>query len=349
MTLNQRRPLSQTPRIEPTQTHSPNLSCDPESLTSKADPTQTRSMKSSCEPEFQTITLSLIEESDRFRLRYPPYPGVDELAAQIKRDGQHTPLFVRPQGDHYELISGYCRRAALAQLGRPTALCRIYHDISDEAAYALAVSENQGRNNLSALEQADICAKFIREGKTAQQIAIHMGWSDDRTVRSYARFSREAPQRLREALQRRELSFTMAEAILEARLGQLDEALQADLLRRIVDNGMSTKEAKSYIARALGRPLVGSAPVDEARPRRPFLRDFKKGAFEIAVRIDPDNASDLDARIAAQEEALRRSKKLRRELARAACAAPSAEPPPEAPLSNVEMTPPTSRTPTSEA
>jgi ParB-like chromosome segregation protein Spo0J len=63
------------------------------------------------------VSLSLIRESDRLRLRQPPYPRIEELAAQIKEHGQTTPMFVRPLHGLYELISGYRRRAALEKLG----------------------------------------------------------------------------------------------------------------------------------------------------------------------------------------------------------------------------------------
>src|SRR5687768_10892157 len=92
--------------------------------------------------EIKEVLLSLIQESDRLRLRQRPYAGVDELAADIRARGQTTPLFVMPLGDGcYELISGYRRRAALELLKAQTALVRIYRRLDSEQAYDLAISE----------------------------------------------------------------------------------------------------------------------------------------------------------------------------------------------------------------
>jgi ParB family chromosome partitioning protein len=85
------------------------------------------------------VSLSLIRESDRLRLRQPSYPRIEELAAQIKEHGQTTPMFVRLlHGGLYELISGYRRRAALEKLGISTALVRVF-DVDETEAYSLAI------------------------------------------------------------------------------------------------------------------------------------------------------------------------------------------------------------------
>lgn len=71
-----------------------------------------------------------------------PIRGVARLAANIKRFGQLTPLVVRPVGDHFELVSGYRRMAALGAAGFTHASVRVVADLDDATAAALYVAEN---------------------------------------------------------------------------------------------------------------------------------------------------------------------------------------------------------------
>src|SRR5688572_9694181 len=85
------------------------------------------------------IPLALIKESDRFRLREPPYEDIDALAASIEAQGQLTPIGVQPLADgNHPLIFGYRRVAAMRQLGRETVAAKVF-DLDDQQAYLLAV------------------------------------------------------------------------------------------------------------------------------------------------------------------------------------------------------------------
>jgi hypothetical protein len=71
-------------------------------------------LPTSSESETLRAPLSQIKESDRLRLRKPPFDGIEDLAQKIKRDGQSTAMFVRQlKPGEYELISGYRRERLL--------------------------------------------------------------------------------------------------------------------------------------------------------------------------------------------------------------------------------------------
>ena len=130
------------------------------------------------------VPLTDIQESDRLRLRHRPYPGIEDFAQQIRIHGQTTSLFERHETPHvFTLTSGYRRKAALGTLRTATALVRIFK-LDDEAAYDLALSENQHRDALSELERADICLRLSEAGKTQAEIADRMGWSAELHVRA---------------------------------------------------------------------------------------------------------------------------------------------------------------------
>jgi ParB/RepB/Spo0J family partition protein len=264
--------------------------------------------------EIRDIVLALIEEADVFRLRIPPYPGVESLAEKIRRAGQSTPLFVRPREDRFELISGYKRRAALELIGAPTALCRIYRDISDEAAYDIAIEENQERDNLSDLERADICVRLTKEGKTANEIAARMRWKSRRYVQDHLRLAREASAALRDALQTRKIRLHHALELIEAKTVDLGEEVERETLKTIFESGMSVRQTRVYLAR-LRRTVSGGSelapPAIEDRPT--YLKEYA-GGFAINARIDlARGAFDFDGVEASLDLARRRLRQLRKQ------------------------------------
>jgi ParB/RepB/Spo0J family partition protein len=264
--------------------------------------------------DIDEVRVALIYESDQLRLRRPPYPGISELAANLREKGQNTPLFVRPQGGGYELISGYRRLAALGFINAPTALCRIYRNLSDSAAYDLAVSENQDRNNLTDLERADICLRLQQGGKTAEQIAQRMGWTDRRQVFRHLRLLKEGSPVLRASLQDRKITFSIAALLLEAKSADLGDGVEEELIQSIAESEMSLREVQGYLRRL--RKSASSTVSDGARgaPPQPRIRELKNGAFSVNVLVEPRTIESLDEALESLEAALKRGRQLRRRL-----------------------------------
>lgn len=263
--------------------------------------------------EIQQIPVSLIDESDALRLRQAPYPEIDKLAEELQRFGQTTPLFVRPKGDRFELISGYRRLAALNKLQAPTALCRIYRTLDDSRAYDLAISENQDRESLTDIERADICLRLQKDGRTAEEIALRMGWNGERQVFRHLKLAREASPALRLRLQARQVNASVAFALLEEGLGELGDNVQSELLRTVVENEMSVRDARACLARTKSaqNPRPDSSPKNSETI---FLQEYKNGSFAITAKIDPKKPEHLDKAIASLETALKRARLLKRKL-----------------------------------
>lgn len=102
------------------------------------------------------VELEKIDEPELFSMRDIKASNITELAENIKNMGRLVnPLFLRPskkQG-RYELVCGHRRLKALRQLKWKNAPCRI-QCLSDDDAFALAISENIGRSDPSPLEEA---------------------------------------------------------------------------------------------------------------------------------------------------------------------------------------------------
>ncbi len=257
--------------------------------------------------EIKTIPLGLIVDSDALRLRLPPYPGIEELAESIRLRGQCSPMFTQPKGDGtHELISGYCRFAALKLLNAEHAIVRVFRNLTSQEAYELAVSENQDRNNLSELERASICLNLQKSGRTTKQIAEKMEWDGERSVFRYLRVAKEATTPLREALQKRQISMSLATVFLDDAVS-LPEEVQRQALAAAAEHEMSAAEFKRYLRRASGSDTALT------KPKAP-IRKLKDGGFALNTRVpaDPDS---IDRSIELLEAALKDARRLKKTLA----------------------------------
>lgn len=262
--------------------------------------------------EFRSVPVAEIHEHDYFRLREPPYPGVDTLAGDIKERGQTTPLFVRPRQDGgYDLIAGYRRRAALEKAGVLTALVRVYERLAtdDDAALDLAVSENRDREDVSDWERADLAQRLQSKGRTYEQIAASLHLSDVQ-VKRLLRIAKNASEPLRTALQQRQITFALATKFLELGLEQKPEEEQRELLAEVVEQDFSVREFTRLVSRR--KPRRESNGGEEKAPS--LVRQAKNGTIAVSLRIAPnDEVEAIDERIAALQQALKLARKLKKQ------------------------------------
>jgi ParB family chromosome partitioning protein len=110
---------------------------------------------------------------------YFEFGDVDVLAEDIKRNGQITPVFVRPLKDNdkfkYEVIAG--SRRLKACLGADIMMKVIITDVSDIEAATIQIKENE-RLALSEYSRGMSFAKLKEDGKlTQEQLAEIVGCS----------------------------------------------------------------------------------------------------------------------------------------------------------------------------
>lgn len=273
------------------------------------------------------VPITLIRESEKLRLRDEPYPQIDQLAADIEKHGQTTPMFVRAfwqEPDYYELIAGNRRFRALLKLGATTALVRVF-DLDDEAAYDLALSENQYRGALTEIERARACLRLADSGKTQAEIAERMGWSADRVVRRYLKLARDTTPPLSEKLQRRAISLRSALVFLTY-AKELPEDRQRQILDHVAKSDMSSKELETWLRQECTAGPEGPTAPPPARPRVPEepLKKLKHGGFVLrTLRLDVRQPSGVHRGIDVLRKALRRARRLEKRLAQAASDAPT--------------------------
>ena len=94
---------------------------------------------------------------------------VDDLAQDIKANGQDFPVVIRKLGEKLQLVCGFRRCTALRKIGRNTVIA-VVKELTDDEAYRLAWSENEARKSYTDLDRAHAVLKANRAGKTMTEL-----------------------------------------------------------------------------------------------------------------------------------------------------------------------------------
>ena len=220
--------------------------------------------------------------------------SLEELAASIRAQGLMQPILVRPVGDglgaeRYEIVAGE-RRWRAAQMAGLEDVPTLVREIPDESALAMALIENIQRENLNPLEEAQGLQRLIDEfSMTHQQAADAVGRSRP-AASNLLRLLQLAPP-VQEMLMRGELDMGHARALLP-----LSAVLQIQLAQRIVQKGLSVREAERLAQLALKPPKAS----EEAKPDRDVLRlqeelsDFLGAKVEIRTNKKGSGKIQID-------------------------------------------------------
>ena len=236
--------------------------------------------------------------------KYQPRTRMDsaslaELAASIRARGLMQPILVRPTRtvdgeERYEIVAGE-RRWRAAQMAEMTEVPALIREIPDESALAMALIENIQRENLNPLEEAQGLQRLTDEfSMTHQQAADAVGRSRP-AASNLLRLLQLVPQ-VQELLMTNQLDMGHARALLP-----LSGALQIQLAQRIVQKGLSVREAERLAQNALKpaqKPVVRSPGRDVLRLQEELsdilgaqveIRANQKGAGRIQIQFN-----DLD-------------------------------------------------------
>jgi len=165
-----------------------------------------------------------------------------ELAASIKRHGIVQPLIVTPVKDGYQLVAGE-RRWRAAQLAKLDTVPAIVRRRQELEQLEVALIENVQRVDLSPLEQAVSIARLRDQFNFAyEDIAKRLGKATS-TVNNTVRLL-NLPEPARDALAEGKISEGHARSILALKD---DAQRQAYLLRSILENGWSVRQAERFV------------------------------------------------------------------------------------------------------
>lgn len=195
--------------------------------------------------------------------------GLRELADSVKEHGIVQPIVVRPVGDGYELVVGE-RRWRAAQAAGLASIPAIVKDSPDQQSLQMALIENLHREDLNCIEAANAYAQLMEDfSMTQEEIGRRLGKSRS-TIANTLRLL-QLPVEIQATVVAGELSEGHARALL----GLAESPLRAKLAERIIEGGLSVREAEEEVRKI----LAGEARKAEAavpKPKRQRLEDVER-------------------------------------------------------------------------
>jgi ParB family chromosome partitioning protein len=126
--------------------------------------------------------LSISEKNMRFGTKPP---DISDILPSVRARGILVPLIVRPNGepDHFEIVAGRRRYVAAceafgASADAPQLPCAIMEPGDDAAALEASLIENVARCDPHEVEQWESFTRLVKEGRTAEEIALVFGLTE---------------------------------------------------------------------------------------------------------------------------------------------------------------------------
>jgi len=213
-----------------------------------------------------------------------PDGQLDELAADIKVNGQRDPIEIIPDGT---IIDGHQRRRAAEKLGWEEVDVIVREDLADAGDAAVEehmISVNLNRRQMDILAVARLYRRlkeiergwghngFSHAGRVdlRDRLAQRLGGKSGRTLDRYVKLL-DTPREVQQAFSRQQL--TMQQALKVLRLGREDQAAIAKAIRagrpakNVIDSyfseASSERTATSRVSNATSQPpVVCRAPLD---------------------------------------------------------------------------------------
>lgn len=168
-----------------------------------------------------------------------------DLTRSIKEQGVLQPVMVRPVKDKthdYEIVAGERRWRACTAAGREV-IPALVREVDDEQSLALALIENLQREDLNPMEEAAGFALLMsRFGVTQEELAERVGKSRSAVANTLRLMQLSEP--IQADLSVGRISAGHARALLSLS----DESLRNALWERIVEHGMSVRQAEDLAA-----------------------------------------------------------------------------------------------------
>lgn len=204
---------------------------------------------------------------------------IAELSDSIRKVGVLQPIIVRPVSDGYQIIAGERRWRAAKAAGLDKVPVRIMAS-SETEALAIALIENLQRQDLNAIEEARGYKKLLTEyDMTQSELADRVSKSRSAVTNSLRLL--DLPEEVQELCYEGKLSAGHARAIL----GVPDEALRIKLANKLVEEGLSVREAEN-LARLYAAGQTADRPSRPATPKsyKVVARKLRR-MLDTAVRV----------------------------------------------------------------
>lgn len=233
-------------------------------------------------PELHDVPLDAIDVGGNVRAAVD---GLDELAASVRANGVLSPIRVAAIGaGRYELVYGQRRLAAAREAGLATIPAIVDAEQPDRRDRTVdQLVENLQRADLNALDAAKAYRSLLDAGLTQRQLAERVGVSQPTIANTLALL--RAPEAIQERVAAGELTRSHVEAI-----AKLPKAEQAEVARRAVEHGLSTRQVEAEIERAAERQRERDEQRDRTKNRAATLFD-EWTALLAKKKADPETTT----------------------------------------------------------
>lgn len=189
--------------------------------------------------DYRNLPVDLVKPSPMNPRKTIDEAAIAELAENIEAQGLIQPITVRPVGYYdrvedgrvistpksYEIICGERRYRAFSRLndshpdGSFSSIPAIVRTMSDEEAFDTMITENLQRQDVDPIEEAFAFGQLIKNGKTAEDIAVRFGKST-RFVQDRIKLNSLIPELM---LAVREDRMSIAAAMIISKLDEKDQ------------------------------------------------------------------------------------------------------------------------------
>ena len=198
--------------------------------------------------------------------------GIAELADSIKKVGLLQPIIVRAHGEGYQIIAGERRWRASRLAGLERVPVRVLSTTATESL-EIALIENLQRQDLNSIEEARGYRKLLSEYRMTQAELADKVSKSRSTITNALRLL-DLPDDVQELVYQGKMTAGHARAVLSVP----DEAVRLRLAQKIVDDGLSVREAEN-LARLF------AAGQTERTPRPASPKAFKVVARKLRRRL----------------------------------------------------------------
>jgi ParB family chromosome partitioning protein len=165
--------------------------------------------------------------------------GIAELADSIAKVGLLQPIIVRPLGQGYQIIAGERRWRAARQAGLERVPVRVLSK-SETESLEIALIENLQRQDLNSIEEARGYRKLLTEYRMTQaELAEKV--SKSRSSITNALRLLDLPDEVQDMVYANKMTAGHARAVLSVS----DEGTRMKLAQKIVDDGLSVRDAEN--------------------------------------------------------------------------------------------------------
>lgn len=184
--------------------------------------------------------------------------ALDELSQSIAIHGIIQPLTVRKLGrDKYQLISGE-RRFRASQLAGLTEVPAYIRVANDQTMLEMALVENIQREDLNAIEVALSYSRLIEECSLTQDQLSQKVAKSRSSITNHLRLLK-LPADIQASVRDNVISMGHARALVSAG----DEDLQMAIFNRVVEDGLSVRDAEALIREGYVEPRISSSTVSK--------------------------------------------------------------------------------------